>query len=366
MENRREIGMVKQLYTSFKVFHHHQALRDLAVGQTLAPIHIRLKPTNFCNQHCDYCTYGSGRTRNKSRNRDLTRAGDQIPETKMAEIVEDLIAMKVKAVTFSGGGEPLTYQALTAAGERLESGGVELSLITNGQLLDGPRAELFGRGKWVRVSLDSSRAEEYARLRNVPAAVFDQVIANLSAFAKSKGPDCVLGINFVIGQANYKRVYEAAALLKDLGADNVKFSALISDRPGYHNELKAVVLEQLERAGQDLADDRFSVINAYQRECDDHHFSPPGLDRCLICRLATVIAADQGLYLCHTRAYDSAAKIGDLSRRSFRELWCSEETRTKMAALRPQRDCRNFCVYEDRNQALEAYFQVDPNHVNFL
>ena len=34
---------------------------------------------------------------------------DQIPEDKMTEIVEDLVNMGVKVVTFSGGGEPFIY-----------------------------------------------------------------------------------------------------------------------------------------------------------------------------------------------------------------------------------------------------------------
>ena len=37
---------------------------------------------------------------------------DQIPEDKMMEIVEDLVNMGVKAVTFSGGGEPFLYKPL--------------------------------------------------------------------------------------------------------------------------------------------------------------------------------------------------------------------------------------------------------------
>ena len=31
---------------------------------------------------------------------------DEITEPKMMEIIEDIIEMKVKVVTFSGGGEP--------------------------------------------------------------------------------------------------------------------------------------------------------------------------------------------------------------------------------------------------------------------
>ena len=38
---------------------------------------------------------------------------DSIPEDKMNEIVDDLVKMDVKAVTFSGGGEPFLYKPFT-------------------------------------------------------------------------------------------------------------------------------------------------------------------------------------------------------------------------------------------------------------
>ena len=95
MENR---------YTQLKIFHFKEKIDSLPISnpKILSPIHIRIKPTNVCNHNCKYCAY---RAENLQLGQDM-EIKDSIPKEKMIEIIDDLIEMDVKAVTFSGGGEP--------------------------------------------------------------------------------------------------------------------------------------------------------------------------------------------------------------------------------------------------------------------
>ena len=359
-------------YSAVKVFHHKEVLDALERNKHIAPFYIRLKPTNFCNHHCAYCTYGSGDTHQKTENRDSVEYRDMIPWEKLQEIITDIGNMGVKALTFSGGGEPLTYPHIVDAAEKLREYGIDLSLITNGQLLRGKRAEAFAAAKWVRISFDSPRADLYARLRRIPESSFHQVCENIREFSKNKNKDCVLGINFVISKTNCDYVYEAAALLKDLGVDNVKFAAVVENERQYHVPIKDKVIEQIHRAEKDLsapeteASRGFRIVNNYENDWMDKNFTIQPFQTCYTCRLVTVIAADQKVYLCHTRAYDSKAVVGDLHEQSFRTMWFSKETENRLASLRPKQDCRNFCVYQERNQLIQAYFDTDMGHVNFI
>ena len=359
-------------YSSLKIFHHKEALDTLVRNEQRAPIYIRLKPTNFCNHHCAYCTYGSGDTYQKTENRDSIEHRDMIPWEKLREIIADMGEMGVRALTFSGGGEPLTYPHIVEAVRKVKSYGIDLSLITNGQLLKGDIAKEFYTAKWVRISFDAPRASVYANLRRITEASFHQVCENIRSFACNKERDCVLGVNFVISKENCDYVYEAAVLLKSLGVDNVKFAAVIENQQNYHIDIKDKVIEQLHRAEQELtvpANDQsngFRIINNYENDWMDKQFTVQPFETCYTCRLITVIAADQRVYLCHTRAYDSQAIVGDLHDRSFREMWFSEGTKKRLVELRPKRDCRNFCVYEERNQLIQAYFDTDMRHVNFI
>lgn len=354
------------VYSTLKIFHHKDALDAVERGEIRAPFYVRMKPTNLCNHHCAYCTYGSGNTDRKTQNRDVINHADSIPWIKMQEIIKDMGDMGVRAVTLSGGGEPLTYPYITETFKMLRDKGIDLSLISNGQLLSGEIAEQLYDAKWVRISFDSPNEEEYLKVRGLHGNEFKIVISNMENFASKKSATCVLGVNFVVSRANYHRVYEAVKLLKELGVDNVKFAAVIENVPGYHNEIKDEVIRQIRQAGAEFSDNTFQVINNYENDWMDKQFTRQPFKTCYTCRLVTVVAADQKVYLCHTRAYDSTAVVGDLRGQSFKEMWFSEEAKRRLMELRPEKDCRNFCAYEGRNMLIENYFNIDYNHINFI
>ena len=236
--------------------------------------------------------------------------------------------------------------------------------------MKGEIAEEFYTAKWVRISFDAPLASVYSSLRRIPESSFHKVCENIRSFAQNKDKDCVLGVNFVISKANCDYVYEAAALLKDLGVDNVKFAAVVENQPHYHLDIKDKVIEQLHRAQEELSvpsgEHAFRIVNNYEYDWMDKNFTTQPFETCYTCRLITIIAADQRVYLCHTRAYDSQAVVGDLHNQSFREMWFSEQTKKRLNALQPKQDCRNFCVYEERNLLIQSYFDTDMRHVNFI
>ena len=39
-------------YSNLKIFAHAQVLNDIREGKRVAPIYIRIKPTNYCNHKC--------------------------------------------------------------------------------------------------------------------------------------------------------------------------------------------------------------------------------------------------------------------------------------------------------------------------
>ena len=89
------------LYTKTKVFHFKDKIDSLpkTTDEILPPIHIRIKPTNVCGHNCWYCAYKAD---NLQLGKDMV-GGDYILKEKMMEIIDDIVEMEVKAVTFSGG-----------------------------------------------------------------------------------------------------------------------------------------------------------------------------------------------------------------------------------------------------------------------
>lgn len=350
-------------YSNLKIFAHADALNNLAEGKRVSPIYIRIKPTNYCNHKCYYCSYADS----DLGLRDAVKKQDQIPREKMLEIVSDMSDMGVKAVTFSGGGEPLVYPYIVETMKAVVDAGIELSIITNGQLLKDDKAEVLVNAKWVRISFDSPDAETYSKIRGLPISAFEETCNNIRNFAKIKNEKCELGVNFVINHENADKIYEMAKLVKELGANHIKYAARVTkDLHEYHAPFKERASELINKALIDFEDDRFKVINKYDGDFDTALVFERAYDKCYINRIFCVIAADSKVYFCHDKAYVSEGVVGDISNQSFKDLWFAESTQKRYETFNPKCECNHHCQYDDRNGLLNTFFSLDRNHINFI
>lgn len=348
-------------YSNLKIFAHLEELNRVKKGERVAPIYVRIKPTNLCNQNCYYCHYKS-----PYLELDQYKSTDEIKREKMLEIIQDFKDIGVKAVTFSGGGEPLLYPHIEETMEAVLEAGIDLSIITNGSLLTGKKAELLSKAKWVRISQESGCAETYAKIRGVKEDAFTKLCENIKNFAKMKNADCELGVNFVIGPNNYKEVYQAGKLMQKLGANHIKYTALMSnDAEKMHAPFKAEVIEQIHKLIEENETD-FRIINLYESDFNSNAVFGRNYDFCAIKDFVTVIAANSKIYYCHDKAYLSKGEIGDISQKSFKEIWFSDDTTQKFRLFNPRQICQHHCVYDDRNELLNHFYGLDEQHINFI
>lgn len=350
-------------YSNLKIFAHADKLNEIAAGERVAPIYLRIKPTNYCNHKCYYCSYAD----TDLGLRDSVKKQDQIPYEKMMEIISDIKDMGVRAVTFSGGGEPLIYPYIQDTFKGVLDAGIDLSLITNGQLLKDEKAELLSQAKWVRVSFDSADAKTYSKIRGIPEDSFGEVCKNISDFSKIKSKNCELGVNFVINHENYNQILDMGKMLKELGVNHVKYTARVTtDLFDYHKPFRNQVVDQIHKAIDELEGDGFKVINKYESDFDSVLIFKRCYEKCYINRLFAVIAADSKVYFCHDKAYVSEGVVGDISDKSFKDLWFSKEIQERYEAFDPRVECNHHCVYDDRNELLNTFFSLDRTHINFI
>lgn len=349
-------------YSNLKIFAHADELKKIANDERVAPIYIRIKPTNYCNHRCYYCSYADSAL----GLRDSVNMQDQIPWEKMQEIINDIGDMGVKAVTFSGGGEPLVYPHIVDTMKMVLDRGIDLSIISNGQLLKDERADILSGAKWVRISFDSANAETYSRVRKIPMGAFDEVCSNIKSFSKLKSKECELGINFVINHENADQVYDMAQMVRELGVNHIKFTARVTkDLFEYHEPFRESVIEQIHKA-EELNTDSFRVINKYECDFDSALVFHREYDKCYINKIFCVIAADSKVYFCHDKAYVASGVVGDISDKSFKELWFDSEVIERYRTFNPCVECNHHCVYDDRNELLNTFFTLDKKHINFI
>lgn len=352
-------------YSRMKIFHFPEKLESLTRESpvTKPPLHVRMKPCNYCDHHCTYCAYGDS---GLQLGQDMV-AKDQIPLEKMHEIMDDLVAMGVKAVTLSGGGEPLRYKHILPLARRLAESPMQFATLTNGGQLSGELAEIFSaRGTWVRISVDGWDDASYAAYRGIQEGEFTKLLTNMRAFRALGGP-CHLGISLIVDQTNATHVLEFCRLMKDNGADSIKVSPVIMYNEGsksnrYHDPHYEQVLEQVHQAEDELVDDEFEIFNAFHRLSErftkDYTWCP-------YLQILPIIGADLNVYSCQDKAYNlDTGVLGSIKDQSFREFW--ENGRDQFFRIDPSVHCDHHCVANAKNQLILEYLDADQEHLGFV
>ena len=344
-------------YSDFKIFNFPEKLNSFVAGEVKAPLYVRVKPINLCNHGCFFCVYSTGFRVKDGGDEEHIISGmhedmkeqDVIPYEKMREILYNFWEMGVKAVTYSGGGEPLMYPEIVKTMRETLDYGIDLSIITNGQNLAKERAEVLADAKWVRVSMDYTTPEQMKRFRNVPENSFKAVLRNIEQFAQIKKQTCDLGVNFIVHRNNYKNLGVFTQLLKDVGVENVRFSPMyVPDFYDYHELIAQEVNEQLQ-AIQSICNDRFTVNSTYNITPGSSHSSTRSYKRCWIMQTVPVVGADLNVYACHNKAYDHTGCIGSIKDKSFKDLWFSPETKEYFEKFNAKTTCLHECSNDRKN-----------------
>lgn len=358
-------------YSSLKAFAHADRLVQLQAGGQPAPVHVQLILSDLCSHNCSFCAYRmEGYTTNElfgideplGRNNNPNR---MIPTLKAREIIDSCQKLGVKAIQFTGGGEPTVHPDHCEIFDYALSKGIEIALVTHGVLLKPQAMDVLMRASWVRVSIDAGRKSTYSTIRRVSDRQFDQAIQNLQFLVQRKretGSSVTIGMGFVVTAENWSEVYEAANLAKSIGVDIFRISAVFqSDGADYFNGWgeKAELL-----CGETklLESETFKVANSFPRRLQDLHDGSPDYQMCGYQHFTTYIGADLNVYRCCSTSYSSRGLIGSIKDMTFDWFWNSSFKFDSFSSF-DARGCER-CQFNKQNRAInEVLF---PAHVNFV
>jgi len=332
-------------YSNKKIAWFPEKLQSMRDGITTAPIYVRIKPTNRCNHNCYFCVYNPEYSK---MHNDINHI-DEISKEDMQNILTDLHQIGVKAVTYSGGGEPLVHKNICDILRQTLDYNIDLSMLTNGELLKDERADLLSNAKWVRISMDYYNAELFASTRGGNEKRYLKIIDNIKKFAKNvDSKECELGVNYIITKDNFSGLIEAAKVLTDIGINNIRFSPVwTTDFHEYHSEIKNIVREQLDDIKATYNNKSKVVYDSYNIDNQNCFCS---YKQCYSMQVIPVIGADKKVYNCHNKAYDMTGLIGSIENNSFSDLWFSKETANHFKQFRPDLDCKHQCANNAKNE----------------
>jgi MoaA/NifB/PqqE/SkfB family radical SAM enzyme len=292
-----------------------------------------------------------------------------IPYEKCIEILDDCHKMGVKALQFTGGGEPTVHPQHRELFQYTLDKGLDLALVTNGTIMKPGVPEILAQGKWVRFSIDAGNAKTYASIREVPETYFQRTLDNIKkvceARAKLTKSDLVIGVGFVVTKENWKEIYEAVSIFSKLGVDNVRISAVFSPEDfDYHKEYWEEAKELIKNAKKDFETEDFQVFNLFGDRISDLQQHRPDYDFCAYMHLNTYIGGDLKVYTCCNNAYNDVGDMGSLKDQRFIDYWMSEVKKEKYGKFKAS-NCER-CMFNNKNRFLNYMIQSNPVHVNYI
>lgn len=358
---------------SDKMLQHLDRLASWQAGEMPAPVTVELNLTNSCNHACPGCTFSY--LVNKDRS--------SLPFVMAGHILSQLAEFGVKAITFSGGGEPLVYgpDRVLHLMRYARYLGLDVALITNGSLLRDP--EFLDLCTWTRVSLDAYDADTFQRFHGRSEGEFLKVVTNIqemsSLLLRSDKKRSDLGVGFLTDRQSIARCditkmtnfcleslpHISYVQFRPMVTNMVDDSSLTGGYKSFSEEEYHDIRREVELS-RAIAGDRLRVLWSEEKYAA---LSEEGFGRnykwCHAHFLQATIAADGKVYMCcHGQGLEKWC-LGDLRDGLFRDIWHSERANEVKARINPSSMCPPACRLHSQNRALEGI--INPvEHGNFI
>jgi MoaA/NifB/PqqE/SkfB family radical SAM enzyme len=349
---------VKQ-FSADKILKHLDKVNEWLETGTTFPITIEMDMSNECNCKCPKCFGYFGEEGKKA----------MIPGVKSKEIIGQIKELGGRALTFTGGGEPLCNKATPEAiVYAKENAGLDVALITNGILLKRETIEkILPHLTWIRVSLDAATPEMYMTTHGMGEGPFRKVVENtrlLAEMKKEMGLDVTVGAGYLVGEETASGIVECAKLCKDIGVDYIQYRPFLRLHKGCEINYETVDAMPLFEEAFKLAAPGFDVLYSKHKYDSIGHGDYRPYKICYGHHFTTVIGADQCMYVCcHMRGIEKY-KLGDLKENTMEEIWRGER-RKKVYDSINFKDCPPLCRCNTFNEILWN-ISLPRVHKNFL
>jgi wyosine [tRNA(Phe)-imidazoG37] synthetase (radical SAM superfamily) len=331
-----------------------------------APVLIEVDPSNACNHACSFCLSSYIHFDKYKGTETFSRA--TMPRDMLMGLCEDFVSMGVRAVNWTGGGEPCLNKHLKEAIEYCGKNGIKQGIFTNGTLLD--KRDLFetmvDNMTWVRISIDTGTEESYNKIR-IPkgGADWNKMVSNVKKLIevnKSKGNKIDIGVGYVISPDTYKEIVDFAKFFKDFDLTYCQYKPEIVIREdGGEQRDKEFWIEKvipLLDEAKEILGDKFQC-NGYKITdlTEDPSLLGRNYKKCLGSQISPCIGADGHIYVCTNHRGWKQYSYGCLyDGKSFREIWDDLQSRHKVMHqiedVECFKNCTKLCKPHESNKAV--------------
>jgi len=346
-----------QFAPQLKLFFHVDKIQQWLKDEMVYPILIEFDLSNLCNHKCDFCTFS------------YMEDKSVLDKDVAKRALDSLAACGVRAINWTGGGEPLVNKHFKEIIEHAHSKGLTQGLFTNGVLMnEDTMLSLLKTHTWVRFSIDAGTSETYKKIKGVDD--FDKVLANVKKIVALKnkvGSKTDIGIGFVITPVNHKEIPTFSEIIKETGVDYGQYKPTINNfiqkkqiESGWWVKEVRPLLEKV------FLDNKKAVINLYKlNDLVESNFDKP-YKVCYGHIFCPCIGADGEVWVCtHLRGVKDCS-FGNLYKQDFKTIWESKHRQDVISKL-DLNNCQFGCKNNEINKVLyQIKFPNERMHYNFL
>jgi MoaA/NifB/PqqE/SkfB family radical SAM enzyme len=377
-----------------KMLWHLDRLAAWRLTGDTSPVLMEVNLTNACNEACRWCLSANSHVSNpalnadeKDRRRKQWDASPVIsghPERRRGlDVVrlrsflrEAAAAGGLRAVTWSGGGEPTSHPQFLDAVRGAAAAGLEQGLMTNGLYRAGYVPVLGETLKWVRVSLDTLDPARYEYQKRTKG--FPQVIANIRRLVKYPAKT---NVNMNLAAWNADEVLTVARWCRDEGVDYFQIRPVLglpfemADNAEYQTQpqLDWPRIEPLLLEAESYSTETFRVVVSWDKFEDVRDVRGDFgrvYKKCLSHFFVCVLNADGELCVCMYHLGDPAFSFGNIYENTFAEIWGGPRRRQVVEMCASRLDlstCQVCCKGHEINKLMHFLETPDPGaDVNFL
>ena len=354
-----------------KVLANVDRVIEFVETKNTSPVLIEVDPSNACNHACSFCLSSYIHFEKYKGTETFSRA--MMPRDMLMGLCKDFVDMGVRAVNWTGGGEPTLNRHLKEAIEYCGSNGIKMGIFTNGTLFNKWDREdknmfetLVDNMTWVRISVDAGTKETYNGIRRARGKQdWDGMVANLNRLIetnKAKGNKIDIGVGYVISPDTYHEIVDFANFFKDFDLTYYQYKPeiIIREDGGEQRDIDfwRDKVQPLLNKAKDILGDKFQV-NGYKLEdlAMDREKFGRSYKKCLGSQISPCIGADGHIYVCTNHRGWKQYSYGCLyDNKTFKEIW--NDISKKQEVMHQIEDkecfanCTKLCKPHESNKAV--------------
>lgn len=346
---------------SHKLMYHVPTLNQWLEGREIFPIYVELGLYGGCNHRCVFCAFDY-----------LKYKPGRLKESCFKKFLSEAAKGGVKAILFSGEGEPLLHPKAAELIAFAKKKKIDVALSTNGVFLDRLTSQkILPYLSWIRVSLNAGSAKDYALIHGTSAQDFQTVLDNLKnavSIKKKNKYSCVIGVQLILLPDNSKEVFNLARRLREIGVDylavkpfsrhplsiNNAYTDIYRENYIFRNKLKKYTNEDFEVIFRQYAFDKIDAAKPYKR--------------CLGFDFISHITSSGDVVPCNAFVGKKEFVLGNICKSSLSDILKSRKRKAILNKINRDWDinkCRKSCRLDEINSYLwDLKHQV--YHHNFI